>query len=192
MKASNGLTVFDCVIANESSSIAGRDIVIADSLFAAEVSRNFHLSPQSPAIDFCYQMTCVADIALECRGHDDPISANQLGTSDFGADEAIKHTLRTDSSGKLTHRRIMGRARSSPGTSPVGTLSPEVWILAGQPRDNRTAGHPGRPRQIHLSISRYPVSRGRPEVIWHKADRRHPDLRATIEPIGGLFSNKNS
>ncbi len=79
---------FQCVIAHEDQSFSGVGIMVADPLFVDEANNNFHLSANSPAIDYCAGILNneYNDIDGQVRGID--VSAdNQFGPFDLGADE---------------------------------------------------------------------------------------------------------
>ena len=82
---------WDCLIVHSSLGLdSGSFIAVADPRFVNPGIGNYHLRPDSPAIDSCdtFNFTPVDnDIDDETRGWDDPASTNILGFFDRGADE---------------------------------------------------------------------------------------------------------
>ncbi len=86
----SGSLVIDCLVAHESGSFSGTNVVVANPSFVDVSSGDFHLSSNSPAIDLCQgiPMNHPLDIDQEPRGWDDPDNANEAGIFDAGADES--------------------------------------------------------------------------------------------------------
>lgn len=87
--ASSALTV-DCLVAHESTSYSGTNVVVASPVFFNPSIGDYHLTPISPAIDLCQAIPLVntLDIDGESRGWDDPQNNNGSGAYDAGADES--------------------------------------------------------------------------------------------------------
>jgi len=82
----NTQRTFNCIMAHETSSFNGINSMVADPLFLDRNNRNYHLSKNSPAIDFCNQISSLVDIDMDPRGFDLP-NTNFIGAYDLGADE---------------------------------------------------------------------------------------------------------
>ncbi len=82
---------WDCLIVHSSLGLEGGSFIsVADPRFVNSGAGNYHLRPDSPAIDSCdtFNYTPVDnDIDDETRGWDDPSASNTLGFFDRGADE---------------------------------------------------------------------------------------------------------
>jgi len=85
-----GTVVVDCLLAHEDSSYDGDNVLVADPEFVDRLAGDYHLKPQSSAIDLCSEVPLLSpiDIDDELRGWDDNQSANGFGFYDAGADES--------------------------------------------------------------------------------------------------------
>ncbi len=94
---SGDLSSFDieCVIVSETDSFGppGSTVEVNDPLFVDRMSGDYHLRPESPAIDYCYQAAQLTvglgyDLDFEERNHDIVDIVNKHGAYDLGADES--------------------------------------------------------------------------------------------------------
>ncbi len=84
-------TSFDCLITHENVSINGATrSTVDDPLFIDPLNHDYHISPSSPAVDYCDESVVAAvggDMDSEQWGWDDPNKDNTYGVFDIGADE---------------------------------------------------------------------------------------------------------
>ena len=93
--------IMDCTIVNSTLSLT--DWTVSGSLeanpqFISSATGNYHLSPGSPAIDYCdtaFYTPSFRDIDDEVRGFD-AINVNTWGPYDLGADEYVLQPLFAD------------------------------------------------------------------------------------------------
>lgn len=83
---------FDCLIVNESMSLIGNvgSVSTANPLFVNAINNDYHLSPNSPAIDYCdesFVQSLHNDLNGNARGIDAPDIQNLFGVFDLGAYE---------------------------------------------------------------------------------------------------------
>ena len=91
-----GATIIDCVMTHETSSFTGTDVFLNDPGFVDSNNRNYHLSPNSLAIDVCdnsQSMTQFTDIDFEGRGAENIDVININGAFDIGADETLGNDI---------------------------------------------------------------------------------------------------
>jgi len=90
-----------CAIAFETSDLPPNDtaVIDADPRFQDPASGDYHLIPNSPALDFCDQAgysPAHGDMDDESRPNDWPFVANARGPYDLGADESFDPALFRD------------------------------------------------------------------------------------------------
>jgi len=85
----NGLLDVSCVITHEDTSFNGDQVVVIDPDFVDRTGNDFHLKPESFAIDMCADviMSQPLDVDADIVGWDDPTKLNLAGPFDAGADE---------------------------------------------------------------------------------------------------------
>ena len=86
----SGTLDISCLLAHEDSSFSGQQVVIDDPQFINRLAGDYHLDPNSSAIDMCQSIPMIRplDIDAETRGWDDPENPNGAGIYDAGADES--------------------------------------------------------------------------------------------------------
>lgn len=89
MTSSGAVPTFGCLMVHELASLpASSTIVVNDPLFLDPIGGNYHLSEQSPAIDFCSGLAGGGtDIDYQFRGVDSTKHDDLFGPYDLGADE---------------------------------------------------------------------------------------------------------
>ena len=94
LSTTTATTVFDCVIAHETTSISGFLVIADDPEFVDRANGDYHLDINlSPAVDYCDNFNIFLDIQhkdidFEDRGFDDPRAGLPNRPFDIGADEA--------------------------------------------------------------------------------------------------------
>ncbi len=84
----SGILNAECLVLSDDENITGTDILLEEPSFISAVSGDFHLLPNSPAIDLCAPDTLVIqDLDLNARGIDVPNMPNNEGPYDAGAYE---------------------------------------------------------------------------------------------------------
>lgn len=88
-------TTVSCVVVNEDSSISGNNIYVEDPGFINPNNQNYHLSPDSFAVDLCAFSPYAAnnDFDSDNRGIDILSVVNIEGVYDAGADEYNDHEI---------------------------------------------------------------------------------------------------
>ncbi|VAW39406.1 hypothetical protein MNBD_GAMMA01-1061, partial [hydrothermal vent metagenome] len=85
-----GTTIIDCIMAHETSSFTGTNVFLNDPDFIDRNNRDYHLSPNSLAIDVCDNSQSsiqYKDIDFQSRGMDNINIVDINGSFDIGADE---------------------------------------------------------------------------------------------------------
>jgi len=91
MNANPGTHIIDCLMAHESTSFSGTNVFVNDPGFVDRNNRDYHLTPDSVAIDLCAENLSTYDdndIDFAPRGIDNLTTVNINGPYDLGADEA--------------------------------------------------------------------------------------------------------
>lgn len=89
---------FECVIVNESNSFpSDNTVTVDDPLFLNVSSGNYHLSSDSPAIDYCHEAVPLQTVSNDSdndeRMIDDLGTVDFLGTFDIGFDEYVHERI---------------------------------------------------------------------------------------------------
>ncbi|MFK8012241.1 MAG: hypothetical protein AB8B80_09390 [Marinicellaceae bacterium] len=95
-----GSTFFKCIVAHESDSITGSEIIVADPMFRDIEIGDFHINAQlSPAVDMCQDISGngFIDIDTQTGGFDDPsrpnFNNNPDNRFDAGSDETYDNDM---------------------------------------------------------------------------------------------------
>lgn len=86
-----------CVMAHETSSLLGTSNTVDDPEFVDRANGDYHLSNNSPAIDYCGALTSSTnkDIDFQGQGWDNPDLSNFMGPYDIGMDENFSKNFLT-------------------------------------------------------------------------------------------------
>lgn len=90
LEVNPGTLVIDCLMAHETSSFSGTNVFLEDPGFVDRNNRDYHLSPNSLAVDVCTENSLVVDsldIDFDSRGIDSLTIDDINGPFDLGADE---------------------------------------------------------------------------------------------------------